>query len=290
MKRAFLFLLAACGPSGDAGFARADHCPCGDAAAAGPDPSSIPNEPLEDWDTTNAGPLTGIFAVEAAIKARAGVEVEIRQLLRLRIVQQGTRIHQKTTLCALRLPDVPGSATLTIPAALQALIQKKGTEDQGEYLSTGSVIQYLPPPFLVVVGAKLASPATDTLPTMQDLSAQLDEDMDGHPGVTIGASVLTCTKPELLYVALRTSGRLTGTVPSNDRIVGKVDVKLSQSILGYSDECLSVAAMLRIDVEPGSPFEAKRTQDADDIDRNGNVSCPEIVLRAPDTFGAYWAR
>jgi len=249
---------------------------------------SIPPEPLENWDTSNAGPLTGIFAVEATITAHAGPEVKLKQLLRLRIVQQGsTFVHEKTTLCAFKLPVVPDTATLSIPPALQAVIQTKGAEEQGDFLSGSGTLKYTPPPFLVVVGAKLASPATDPLPTQMDLASAIDEDMDGNPGVTLGAEVFTCGNPpppEKLFVAIRTSGTLVGQVPSPDLITGKVDVKFADSVLGFSNECLSAAAMLRIDVTPGSPFKAIRTSADDDVDHNGNVSCPELVLRASTLF------
>lgn len=254
---------------------------------------SIPDEPLENWDTSNAGPITGIFAVEAVITAHAGPTVTLRQLLRLRIVQQGNKVHEKTTLCAFKLPEVPGTATLRIPPALQAVIQTKGAEETGDFLPQGTgMLKYVPPPFLVVVGADLANPATDPLPSMMDPSKALDEDMDGNPGVTLGAKVFTCPGDpppfESLFVALRTSGTLTGSVPSPDLITGKVDVKFADSVLGYSNECLSAAAMLKIDVDPGSPFKALRTSSDDDIDKNGNVSCAEIILRAPITFGPEW--
>jgi hypothetical protein len=251
---------------------------------------SIPPEPLEDWTEPDPGPLSGIFAVEATITAHAGPEVKLKQLLRLRILQKGmtTFVHEKTTLCAFKLPDVPGTASLQIPPELQAVIQTKGAEEMGDYLSGSGTLKYTPPPFLVVVGAKLANPATDPLPTQMDLTNALDEDNDGNPGVTLGAKVFTCPGDpppwEKLYVAIRTSGTLVGQVPSPDLITGKVDVKFVDSVLGYSNECLSAAAMLKIDVSPGSPFRAIRTSSDDDIDQNGNVSCAELVLRIPVLF------
>lgn len=280
--------MGACGPrASDVPYVRDDHCPVGGCVEGGTSstgPVTIPDEPLEDWDTAGAGPLTGIFAVEATIDARVVVPVQLRQLLRLRMVQRGNRIRQKTTLCAFKLPEVENVATLEIPPALQSLIQQKATEAEGEILVPGEQLHYVPPPFLVVVGAKLANPASDALPTKDDLRAALDEDGDGQPGVTLNAKVLTCTMTRSLYVALRTSGSLFGTVATPDLITGKVDVHVTQSILGWSDECLAVAATLNVQVVPGSPFRAQRTTPADDLDHNGNVSCPELVVRAPVLF------
>lgn len=254
-------------------------------------PITIPPEPLEDWDTTGAGPLSGVFAVETTITARVVVPVELRQLLRLRIVQHGTRIHQKTTLCAFRLPVVENVATLAIPPLLQALIQTKGTEEEGNFLSSDATVGagYLPPPWLVVVGAALPNPATDPLPTLDDTTRAIDEDHDGHPGVTLFANVLTCTSPQDLYVALRTTGSLVGTVATPNVIEGKVGVFLDQSVVGYSNDCLATVSKINIQIKPGSPFRAQRVGPSEDVDGNGNVSCPEIQINAATLFGSQWA-
>lgn len=284
------FALICCGPDASKAQAlRTDHCPVGGCVAptvfdAGP--IVIPPEPLENWDTTNAGPLTGIFAVEATIDARVVVPVRLKQLLRLRIVQQGTHVHEKTTLCAFKLPVVQDVATLAIPPLLQQVIASKSTEDEGDYLSSDAVVNasYSPPPFRVVVGANLANPATDPLPTMSNLTNAIDEDHDGNPGVTLSANVLTCTSAQSLFVALRVTGNLLGTVLTPDVIAGKVDIGFDESILGYSDDCLSTASQIQILITPGSPFRAERTSAADDVDGNGNVSCPELVAHATDLF------
>jgi hypothetical protein len=297
MVRRALFGIAAlalaCGPdASNVVFLReaGDHCPVGgckpDAGAIDAGPVVIPNEPLENWDTTDAGPLSGIFAVETTISARVVVPVVLHQLLRLRIVQRGTRIHEKTTLCAFKLPVVDNVATLQIPPKLQDLLASKATEVDGDFLSNANVVgaAYVPTPFLSLAGAKLSNEANDPLPTQTDPSTAIDEDQDGNPGVTLLAKVLTCTDTEQLYVALRTTGALSGTVQTPDVITGKVDVHLDQSIVGWSNDCLATAAKIQILIVPGSPFRAQRVGNAEDIDHNGNVSCPELVANAPNIF------
>ncbi|MFO0569589.1 MAG: hypothetical protein U0263_28325 [Polyangiaceae bacterium] len=287
-----------CGPKDDVPLLRTDHCPVeGSCDAGGPvdgGPIAIPPEPLEPWDQTGAGPLTGIFAVETTINARVGIPVETRQVFRLRIVQKGKSLQQKTTLCAFKLPKVEGLATLVIPPELQSLMSQKHVEATGEFLSSESLIGagYAPPPSLLVVGAKLDDPAHDPLPTKDDLSKAIDEDQDGNPGVTLLASVVTCGegKFEKLFVALRTGVKLGGKVITPDRIEGKADVDLDQTVIGYSNDCLTTAAQINILVEPGSPFRAIRVGQAEDIDDNGNVSCPEIAAGASKLFGDFWTK
>jgi len=201
-------------------------------------------------------------------------------------VQKGAHVHEKTTLCAFQFPDVQDVAKLSIPPKLQDLLASKATEVDGDFLSNANVAGavYAPPPFLVVAGAKLVNEATDPLPTQMDLTNAIDEDGDGNPGVTLLGKVLTCTAEEQLYVALRTSGLLSGTVQTPDVITGKVNVKLDQSIVGWSNDCLATAAQIKIVIEPGSPFRAERVGDDRDLDHNGNVSCPELVVAAPQIF------
>jgi hypothetical protein len=294
MVRRFLLtplLALACGPSAsDTPFLRTDGgCLPGYGCTDGgivldAGPITIPNEPLEPWDG-GAGPLSGIFAVEATVTARAGVEVTSKQLYRLRIAQDGTFVHQKTTLCALSLPSIPNVVTLSVPPALQSLIESTSTESSGDYLSNASVLEakYTPPPLLEVFGAQLANPATDPLPNLE-AGASTDDDKDGNPGVTLYAQTVTCTSVQSLYVALRVSGQLTGTVQTPDVITGLAQIHLDESVLGYSDPCLSVASTISIKVEPDSPFRAQRVGPAQDVDGNGNVSCPEIVINAASIF------
>jgi len=289
----------ACGPSAsnvpilrEAG----DPCPVGGCVDSSIDLGDgsivITPDPLEDWDGGDAGgPLSGIFAVEATVTARAGVEVTSKQLYRLRILQEGNWIHEKTTLCALELPSVPNVVTLIVPPALQTLIESRSTEDEGDYLQTSDPTNlanatYAPPPFVQVFGANLANPTTDPLPTMDAGATATDDDNDGHPGVTLVATAVTCTQSEELYVALRAEGELTGKVQTLDTITGYGQITLNESVLGYSDPCLAVASQIQIQVEPNSPFTATRVDNnpAYDIDHNGNVSCPEIVLSAPQIF------
>jgi hypothetical protein len=286
-------VLCACGPSESSViFLReaGDHCPVGGCVDAGftLDDGSVPItwDPLEDWDGGDGGPLTGIFAVQATVTARAGVEVQSTQLYRLRIFQQGTFIHQKTTLCQLTLPSITNVVTLDIPPALEALIEATSSESSGTYLSSPSILgaAYIPPPFLEVLGAAdLANPATDPLPT-QDSGVATDDDNDGHPGVTLIADTVTCTSPQQLYVALRVSGELAGTVQTPDVITGLAQIHLDESVVGYSDPCLAVASTISIVVEPNSPFRSQRVGAAQDINGDGNVSCPEIIDQASTIF------
>lgn len=290
---AALATLFGCGPeASDVPYLRTTRCvgsACADAGApADGGSTAIPYEPLEAWPE-EPGPLGGVFAVEAVVQARAVLEVEARQLFRLRIAQSGTTLRQKTTLCKFLLPSVEGVAELSLPAGLEGVLRSKPVEAAGEFLSRASTVgaAYQPAPSDFVVGTD--APFGDPLPTEDDLTRAVDEDADGNPGVTLLAQTITCDEPEALFVALRTRVRLDGLVTSRDRIEGDVEVELEQSVVGYADPCLAVAAGIAISVLPGSTFTALRTLPEDDLNGDGNVGCEELLRSAPTRFGEAWA-
>jgi hypothetical protein len=82
--------------------------------------------------------------------------------------------------------------------------------------------------------------------------------------------------------------KLSGKVVTPDRIDGKADVTLDESVVGMSDDCLTSAAQIKILVQPGSTIKAVRVGDAEDLDHNGNVSCPELAIGAEKLFGSFW--
>ncbi len=259
--------LASCGP-------RADDYPLLRPEATYPsadpfqppapeDVNVIEHDPLEPWDETGAGPLTGIFAVEVVAKMKAIVDVEVRQLYRVRLLQRDAAIRVKMQLCRLTPPKVAGVAELIAPAALEALLRAKPIENEGKYLDGTA---FTPPPFALDLGV-----------------ASADDDKDGNPGVTLHAKVLMCDREESIYATLRTGATLHGTV-AGDAIHGGADPLLDQKVLGTSNPCLGAAASLTITAEPGSSFSAKRATAALDIDKNGNVTCGEIVAAAGTFF------
>ena len=292
-------LASGCGPSADDyPYLRDERCETPCEPDAGPDagrsdagPPMVPDEPLEPWDTTSAGPLSGVFAVEVAIPARAVVDVETRQLYRLRILQTDANVRMRITPCRFALPSVASVATLRIPPRLEDVLRGISIENEGAFLSAADPIgaTLTTPRTLVLLGAELADPDNDPLPTVEAPAGALDQDEDGQPGVTVEAETVLCRGPEELYLALRATVEMSAVVDDVDRFGGAVSPGLEQSVLGVSNRCLNAAASLTIEILDGSSFSAIRVGDAEDLDANGNVSCPEIAWYATDLFGDYWS-
>jgi hypothetical protein len=289
-----------CGPS-------EDDYPLTRPNAGPPDPSALEEEappddgptnvieddPLEDWDTEGAGPLSGIFAMELITPATVIVELELRQLYRLRLLERDGELRVKAQTCRLALPSVEGVAELTIPIDLELLIRSKVQDEVGMFLDAEDPSDpvgatFTPYDLFALLGAALDNPALDPLPTAAALETAVDDDGDGSPGITLLADVLFCDQREEVYAALRTGTSLVGTVDSLDAITGSAAPTLEQSVLGFSNDCLAAASDLPIEILEGSSFRAVRVSDALDINENGNVTCGEIVEAAPDLFGPYW--
>jgi hypothetical protein len=258
-------------------------------------PPDVPRDPLEDWgDAGMPGPLSGIFALEVRVNATVVVPIMTRQLYRVRLLQTGTHVRARIQACVIDLASITGIATLAFTPAAVSAIRSHVVDVEGDYLSAASPIgaTFTPPRTTVVIGAMLASPETDPLPTMMMPATAVDEDMDGHPGVTIDAiNVIVCHNiPQQVYAAFRASVALTGTVTDLDTIEGSADPSVAQSVLGISDPCLTVAESLQITVQPGSAFTARRVDVTEDLNGDGNVTCPEIGWYAPRLFGSYWLR
>lgn len=296
MKRlaAILVALAAtgCGPNADdvvwVRDVRVDPIP--DAGTPDDMSTEVDAGGLEDWDLAGAGPLTGIFALEVTLKAEAVIELESRQLLRLRLLQHGTELRQKATLCDLSFPSLPGIIELELPQALQRLLRSRALESEGEFLGGTDPVGASYEPVLepLVVGSQLDDPRNDEMPTEPSDPRVIDEDGDEQPGVTLGVHVVVCDEPEQMYVTLRLFNELTGTVEDLNTITGDVTPQLDQIVLGTSHECVAPAASIKVDLVPGSTFRAVRVDDRD-ADGDGNVSCDEITAAAPALFGDYWS-
>ncbi len=241
--------------------------------------------PTGDFD------LTGFWGVETIITSTVmGIQLQSTQYFLTELVQNGTDIQYTTRICEYELPSVD-IAKVTVPPALQSLIQSKVVTSQGPFLSgTTFGSTFAPAEQVVILGANLANPATDPLPTSMNLATAVDEDGDSNPGVSVDADVFICPGGVAqLYIALRTTAALNGMVQDQNTIVGTANADIDQSILGFSDPCLNLASSITIDVLPGSPFRMLRVDGQRggpnlEIDGNGQIDCAELSAGRASVF------
>jgi len=204
-------------------------------------------------------------------------------ILRIEIVQEGDVVTMTHTPCQVTLPpvtSVAGTVTTETPPAFLAALPV--VTDETTLTSRALGAPLLPPESLVVVGAELANPRTDPLPTSPDDERVRDDDEDGEPGVTVISSL-----GGEQHATYRNRGQLMGRVQSSTRIDGSIPGELiavtETSVLGVGNSFLPVTTPL-----PGI-FEMVRVDGAYgsidvDGDDDGTITCTEIVDAAVLVF------
>ena len=126
-----------------------------------------------DGETITPGPfdISGSFAVQAVIKARAIIDLDTTQYFLVTFDQNGTHLDVATRTCDIALPSVPDVAEVVIPDKLRDVFRRDVVMTAGDFVSgTDGGAKYTPPAEVVVLGADLANPATDPLPTATSTS------------------------------------------------------------------------------------------------------------------------
>ena len=127
-----------------------------------------------------------------------------------------------------------------------------------------------------VKGCVLDDPENDDLPTSEDDTRVMDQDGDGHPGMTLQISGLINGD---LYVVERNWTELTGTFVNQWRIEGLLSWGVEQNKLGSSNPLLSMDIASWVDPDPNkSTFEMARVDDGDD--------CAELIAHQGDLFSS----
>jgi hypothetical protein len=147
--------------------------------------------------------------------------------------QTGTDLTASATYCNQYAEDPEAQAHVIIPDAYVRIL--KPFTAQGTY--DGQRLHFSP--IVEVVGAKLANPSTDALPTDATDARVTDDDADGHPGVTI---MLQGAVGGALYTAQRNVGQPLAVAVSSTRLEGYYAFTSEQSILGSDTTGLDTLA------------------------------------------------
>jgi hypothetical protein len=243
--------------------------------------------------------ITGSFAVLATLNEHVEVlgltledpNPQAEVLMRTDMVPHGGTIDITATVCSLKLPDVQLQGLqqplrFIVPAAL--LASEPAVSSPATLSGATSCSTYATPaPIAIILGAKLANPVSDFLPTSAETQgcngdaktpcAQAtgtgcvcDQEGDNEPGATLGVENPPVL-PDLdkVYVTERLTISMAGMIYTSDELRGTVDTTLELTILGChraSGECDAAAAVAIKNINPAitqdtsypSPFIAKR--------------------------------
>lgn len=194
-------------------------------------------------------------------------------LLRTVITQDGNTLTAWETNCATYIDYKTSLVVTTIPPgfleslganerfATLAWIEQEGASADDR----STALQITFPWDVQVAGVRLDDIENELLPTDADDSRVIDQDADGHPGVSVHVEILGLIKGDV-YVAQRNWTRLVGTLIAPDTIRGTIEWKAEQTVLGASSSWLA-QSQLGTPAPERSFFVAKRVSPGMDCAR-----------------------
>ncbi len=197
------------------------------------------------------------------------VESTSRLYSLVRVEQSGDAVTLRNEACWVRIDGPTDKFRTIVPQAMVDVIgpkKRKATFD-GRRLQARRTVD--------VLGARLDQPWSDPLPTEVDAETVLDQDGDGHPGVTV--RIVGVVDGEIRVVQ-RTWNSFDGTLaPSGDRIRGRVDWKAQQEVLDATSRFLTSSPRSRPHPDPDkSTFDMVRVP--------GSTTCKNVI----QNHARYW--
>jgi hypothetical protein len=186
--------------------------------------------------------LCGRWAIVEVMPAMARFpivgEVELTTVIALLVdvLQQGTCLELRGVYCFTDVKMAPPVIESRVPESfIRALgpVLRTATlqaAQGGWAFSQSSVTE--------VRGAVLADPEADPLPVTASDPRVIDQDGDGHPGLTVPVTLVGSIAGET-YVVQRLRTALVGQVVDADTILGSVVWTSEQNVLAASDEFLT---------------------------------------------------
>lgn len=186
--------------------------------------------------------VSGIWNVEVATVGIAKIPVvgEIRTTTRsglsVRIIQNGDQLELVGTTEYIRIESSSSVVRTIIPDAFVRSIPEM--RRKGHLRRTGRGYQMFFPQHWEVTGANLSDPARESLPTSSSDRRVIDQDGDGHPGVTVKVEGVVSGD---IYVIQRGWDEWTIDVPSGENkesLRGSIRWGMEQVILDATSRLL----------------------------------------------------
>lgn len=240
------------------------------------------------------------------------VDTTAELLLALDVEQNGTDLTVTAAPCVIKIPEIPlagqdqpivfdvpnetvssvgtvsGTGTLSSPNEVCASLES----DQFT-LTIGAILDPIETALLPVADENgdfsFCAPTIDTSCDLAiGVNCACDQEGDGKAGATLRAMNVPAVDLDEVYVTMRTQFSLTGEVYSSDLIIGEIDAKIEQGILGChlasgntcNSEQIGAVKMLNPVITPqlGNPstFRGVRVPDG--------TTCAEIIDQRDELF------
>jgi hypothetical protein len=227
-------------------------------------------------------PGDGVFAKQLifANKSTAAGLTITTKTERLQIVtlsRVNGRLELKTKTCGLKSVSSGGSE-LSFPAAFVNSIPDSSYPMEIE--SSGGKTTIKSPKLVEIFGARLSDAASEALPKSKADSRVIDQDKDGHPGMSVNLKVGIgpFSAAGQVYIVQRAAWREIATTVSNDVLSGSLEVSLDQETLG-SDSPILGSVSTKVEALPSlSSFALKRLPEG--------ASCETVLKESQRLFGS----
>jgi hypothetical protein len=225
--------------------------------------------------------MSGTYAKQLILankSSAAGLNLTTKteRLQLVKMVRTGEGLEVKATTCSVRSVSSNGSE-LSFP---QAFVKNIPLLTYGYSLeSEGSSTKVKSGKLLEVFGARLSDPAVEALPKSKNDPRVFDQDLDGHPGMSVNLKVGIgpFKAAGQVYIVQRIVWRETSSSATSDTITGSLDASLDQETLG-SDSSILGAVRAKVEALPSqSSFALKKIPE--------EATCDTIIGDAKRLFG-----
>jgi hypothetical protein len=155
----------------------------------------------------------------------------------VQVDQVGTALTMFDSYCFTDVRDGTPLVSTIIPEAFMASLTP--TARSATLIPQTSSVLLESSFYVEVRGALLEDPASDPLPTESQDPRVVDQDGDGHPGMTVRVTILGILEGET-YVVQRVRYRLSGVLVETGRVEGTIAWTDEQSVLGATNPLLEV--------------------------------------------------
>lgn len=225
--------------------------------------------------------LSGTYAKQIILankSSAAGLNITTKteRLQLVKLVKTGNGLEAKATTCSVRSVSSNGSE-LSFPQAFVKNIPMFSYSYSLE--AAGSSTKVKSGKLLEVFGARLADPLGEALPKSKTDPRVVDQDLDGHPGMSVNLKVGIgpFKAAGQVYIVQRIVWRETSSLATSDTITGSLDASLDQETLG-SDSSILGAVSAKVEALPSlSSFALKKIPD--------EATCDTVLGDAKRLFG-----
>ncbi len=234
--------------------------------------TKTPSSDVADISGHWAFQTVGSQVVQAPAIAKP-FHTRVVSLLLVDLMQNAGNVIMKASYCAQRVDTDSKIVQTVLPDAFVKALAPYTRN--ATYEMIGGMRHFKSPDFPEVLGAKLADPMNDALPTDATDSRVFDQDNDGNPGMTVKITGLISGSADVVQ---RLTSSYDGLAVDKDHLQGKLGFKSEQNILD------SNPAAIKNQSPKGSPDPVACNSHFDAVRLPASADCQYILDNVAKLF------